>query len=58
MEILQLTALELSQKIRDGEISVKETVDIYREQIEKMEPQVHAFLSVDENRLASRVQEV
>ena len=58
MEILQLTALELSQKIRDGEISVKETVDIYREQIEKMEPQVHAFLSVDENRLASRVQDV
>ena len=58
MEILQLTALELSQKIRDGEISVKETVDIYREQIEKMDPQVHAFLSVDENRLASRVQEV
>ena len=58
MEILQLTALELSQKIRDGEISVKETVDIYREQIEKMEPQVHAFLSVDENRLASRVKEV
>ena len=48
MEILQLTALELSQKIRDGEISVKETVDMYREQIEKMEPQVHAFLSVDE----------
>ena len=58
MEILQLTALELSQKIRDGEISVKETVDMYREQIEKMEPQVHAFLSVDENRLARRVQEV
>ena len=58
MEILQLTALELSQKSRDGEISVKETVDMYREQIEKMEPQVHAFLSVDEDRLAQRVQEV
>ena len=58
MEILHLTALELSQKIRDGEISVKETVDMYREQIEKMEPQVHAFLSVDEDRLARRVQEV
>lgn len=58
MEMLQLTARELSRKIRDGEISVKETVDMYREQMEKMEPQVHAFLSVDEDRLAGRIQEV
>ena len=47
MEMLQLTARELSRRIRDGEISVKETVDMYREQMEKMEPQIHAFLSVD-----------
>ena len=58
MEMLQLTARELSRRIRDGEISVKETVDMYREQMEKMEPQVHAFLSVDEDRLAGRIQEV
>ncbi|MCI6042098.1 Asp-tRNA(Asn)/Glu-tRNA(Gln) amidotransferase subunit GatA [bacterium] len=58
MEMLQLTARELSRKIRDGEISVKETVDMYREQMEKMEPQIHAFLSVDEDRLAGRIQEV
>ena len=58
MEMLQLTARELSRKIRDGEISVKETVDMYREQMEKMEPQVHAFLSVAEDRLAGRIQEV
>lgn len=58
MEMLQLTARELSRRIRDGEISVKETVDMYREQMEKMEPQIHAFLSVDEDRLAGRIQEV
>ncbi|MGN1139816.1 MAG: Asp-tRNA(Asn)/Glu-tRNA(Gln) amidotransferase subunit GatA [Oliverpabstia sp.] len=58
MEMLQLTARELSRKIRDGEISVKETVDMYRAQMEKMEPLVHAFLSVDEDRLAGRIQEV
>ena len=58
MEMLQLTARELSRRIRDGEISVKETVDMYREQMERMEPQVHAFLSVDEDRLIRRVQEV
>lgn len=58
MEMLQLTARELSRKIRDGENSVKETVDMYREQMEKMEPQIHAFLSVDEDRLAGRIQEV
>ncbi|MDY5026324.1 MAG: Asp-tRNA(Asn)/Glu-tRNA(Gln) amidotransferase subunit GatA [Oliverpabstia sp.] len=58
MEMLQLTARELSRKIRDGEISVKETVDMCREQMEKMEPQIHAFLSVDEDRLAGRIQEV
>ena len=58
MGILQLGARELSEKIRDGEISVKEAVDAYREQITKMEPQVHAFLSVDDDILAGRIQEV
>lgn len=58
MGILQLSARELSEKIRGGEISVKEAVDAYREQIGKMEPQVHAFLSVDDDILAGRIQEV
>lgn len=58
MGILQLSALELSKKIRSGEISVKKTVKAYREQIQKMEPSVHAFLSVDDDKVERRVREV
>lgn len=58
MDMLQLSALELSQKIRSGEISVRESVSGYREQMQKMEPQVHAFLSVDDDKLEKRIQEV
>lgn len=58
MDMLQLSALELSRKIRSGEISVKEAVSGYREQMQKMEPQVHAFLSVDDDKLEKRIQEV
>ena len=58
MDMLQLSALELSQKIRSGEISVREAVSGYREQMQKMEPQVHAFLSVDDDKLEKRIQEV
>lgn len=58
MDILQMSALELSEKVRSGQISVKEAVDAYRCQIEKMEPQIHAFLSVDEEMLTRRIEEV
>ena len=55
MDMLHLSALELSRKIRSGEISVKEAVSGYREQMQKMEPQVHAFLSVDDDKLEKRI---
>lgn len=58
MGILQLDARGLSRKLRGGEISVKEAVDAYREQIGKMEPQVHAFLSVEDELLKRRIPEV
>lgn len=58
MDILELTALQLGEKIRRREISVKEAAAAYRKQIQKMEPQIHAFLSVDEKLLAKRITEV
>ncbi len=58
MDILQMSALELGQKIRSGEVSVKEAADTYRRQIEKKEPQIHAFLSVDDAKLSAQIAEV
>ena len=58
MEILQKTARELSQQIRDGKISVREVVKAYRRQIELMEPVVNAFILVDDVILEKRIKEV
>ncbi|NCB91195.1 MAG: Asp-tRNA(Asn)/Glu-tRNA(Gln) amidotransferase subunit GatA [Clostridia bacterium] len=58
MDILQMSARTLSQKIQGGEISVKEAVEAYKKQMEKMEPEVHAFLSVEDDKLALRIKEV
>lgn len=58
MEVLQMTALELGRRIQGGEVSVKEAAESYLEQIKKMEPQIHAFLDVEEDGIAGRVAEV
>ena len=58
MEILQMSARELSEKIRSGAIHVREAVEAYIEQIKLMEPMVHAFLSIDDVCLEQRMQEV
>ena len=58
MEILQKSARELSQQIRDGKIDIHEVVKAYRRQIELMEPAVNAFISVDDVRLEKRIKEV
>ncbi len=58
MELIHETAAEVAEKIRKREISVMEAVEASLSQIEKMEPQIHAFVSVSEEYARKRAEEV
>ena len=58
MELLQMKATELSEKIKRGELGVEEVVNFYRERIRKTEPEIHAFLTLNDAALAERTAEV
>ena len=47
MDITSLTAVELGKKIRAREISVVDAVTASLDQIERVEKDVHSFVSVD-----------
>lgn len=57
-DILELSALELSQRIQHNELSVEEAVSVYIDRIKEMEPQLHAFLHMDEEKIYARAREV
>jgi len=46
MDLNNLTACEITEKIKKREISAKEVAGQYLERIEKLEPKIHAFNSV------------
>ena len=54
-EIMKMSALELGGKIRSRELKIKEAVDAYLAHIRKTEPGVHAFISIDEECINSRI---
>lgn len=58
MEILKFSALELGQKIKRGEISVKEAAEAYINRTKEKEPEIHAFLSLNDTGLSKRIEEV
>ena len=58
MELIQLTAAELSEKIRKKEISVLEAVKASLDQIRKMDPEIHSFVTVTEEYAYRRAEEV
>ena len=58
MAVLQMSARELSEQIVTGRISVREVVKAYREQIEKVEGDVNAFISIDDTKLNERIRVV
>ncbi|MCR5785728.1 MAG: Asp-tRNA(Asn)/Glu-tRNA(Gln) amidotransferase subunit GatA [Eubacterium sp.] len=47
-DILKLTAVELGKKIKDKEVSVREATEAYLAQINKVEDDINAFVTVDE----------
>ena len=58
MSVLDLTAVELGKKIKAKEITVVDAVKASLEQIKKLEPVVHAYVTVDEERALKRAEEV
>ena len=47
MDIMSLTAVELGKKIKAKEISVMDAVKASIEQIERVEKDVHSFVTID-----------
>lgn len=59
MGILHMTALELSEAIKGGKVTVKEAVDTYMRQIEERDGQLNSFVTVaDKEKLQHRIEEV
>lgn len=58
MDIKDLTALELGQKIKAGEITVKEAVEASFHQIKALEPELNCFVTIDEESAFKRAAQV
>lgn len=58
MDIMSLTAVELGKKIKAKEISVTEATQAYLDQIEKVENDVHSYVTIDKEGALKRAEEV
>ena len=58
MDIMSLTAVELGKKIKAKEISVTEATQAYLDQIEKVEEDVHSYVTIDKEGALKRAEEV
>ncbi len=57
-QLFHMSALELGQKIRTGDLKVRDVALSYMERIKEIDPTIHAFLALNENRLEERITEV
>lgn len=58
MDICSLTAVELGKKIKAKEISVTEATEAFQDRIEKVEGEIHSFVTVDREGALARAKEV
>ena len=58
LEIGRLGALQISKAVRTGRISAEEVLDIHLDRISEVEPSVHAFLTLAEQRARSTARRV
>ncbi len=58
MSLTSLTAVELGKKIKTGEVGVMEAAEAALSSIRQKEPQIHAFVTIDEKGLKKRAKEV
>lgn len=59
MELLKLTAVELGEKIKSGEVKVADAVEAVFDQIEKVEDDINSYVTVyDKDEVLARAEEV
>ncbi len=58
MSLTSLTAVELGKKIKTGEVGVMEAAEAALSSIRQKEPQIHAFVTIDEKGFKKRAKEV
>ncbi|MGN0354464.1 MAG: Asp-tRNA(Asn)/Glu-tRNA(Gln) amidotransferase subunit GatA [Muricoprocola sp.] len=58
MDILQYTAVELGEKIKKKEVTVKEAVLACLEQMKKTEESVHAYVTIDEKGALEKAEKI
>lgn len=58
MDIMGLTAVELGKKIRAGEVTVREATEAALAQIDRVESQVHSYVTIDREGALKRADEV
>lgn len=58
MDLMQLTAVRLSEKIKSGEVTVKEAAEASLQAIKSKEKEIHAFITVDEESALRQAEEV
>lgn len=57
-EIQTLTAVELSDKIKKGEVTVKEALDVVFSQIDSTEETYHCYVTVEKEKAYAKAQEI
>ena len=58
MSLQDLTALELGEAIKKGETTAVEAVECCFARMKEMEPEVHAFINLDEERAMDQAKKV
>lgn len=58
MDLMQLTAVRLSEKIKSGKVTVKEAAEASLQAIRNKEKEIHAFISIDEEGVLRQAEEV
>ncbi|MDO4313181.1 MAG: Asp-tRNA(Asn)/Glu-tRNA(Gln) amidotransferase subunit GatA [Eubacteriales bacterium] len=58
MDMMGLTAVELGKKIRAGEVTVREAAEAALAQIDRVESQVHSYVTIDREGALKRADEV
>lgn len=58
MDLMQFTAVQLSEKIKAGEVTVLDAVEASLAALEAQEKKINAFITVDEEGARKRAKEV
>ena len=57
-KLFELTAFEITQRIRNGELSAVEYIDALLQRIKNIDPEIHSYLTVTEDMALKRAKEI